>query len=79
MSNQKMFYKSFIYAGVLLLILVLLGAARMQARASTTPDLISQGKQIFRFDTFGDEDFWADNSSCIRRLKERSSMALDRA
>lgn len=23
------------------------------------PDLISQGKQIYRFDTFGDEDFWS--------------------
>ncbi len=30
----------------------------MQAQASTTPDLISEGQQIFRFDTFGDEDFW---------------------
>ena len=30
----------------------------MQARASQSPDLIAEGKQIFRFDTFGDEDFW---------------------
>ncbi|MEO6820029.1 MAG: hypothetical protein ABI266_10655 [Ginsengibacter sp.] len=24
------------------------------------PDLIAQGKQIYRFDTFGDEDFWSN-------------------
>lgn len=24
------------------------------------PSLLSQGKEIFRFDTFGDEDFWSD-------------------
>jgi mono/diheme cytochrome c family protein len=56
--NQKTFYKTFIYAGGLLLIVVLFGAASMQAKAISTPDLIAQGKQIFRFDTFGDEDFW---------------------
>ncbi len=58
MSNQKIFYKMSIYSGVFLLILVLFGAASMQAKASPKLDLISQGKQIFRFDTFGDEDFW---------------------
>jgi len=30
----------------------------MQAKAAETPNLIAEGKQIFRFDTFGDEDFW---------------------
>src|SRR6266540_2964506 len=58
MFNQKTFYKTLIYSGLFLLILVLFGAASLQARAISTPDLIAQGKQIFRFDTFGDEDFW---------------------
>lgn len=58
MYNRKRFYKAFTYSGVLLLILVLVGTVSLQAKASPTPDLISQGKQIFRFDTFGDQDFW---------------------
>lgn len=58
MKNRKMFYRTLIYSGVFLLIFVLFGVASMQARASSTPDLIAEGKQIFRFDTFGDEDFW---------------------
>jgi hypothetical protein len=58
MLNQKRFYKTLIYSGAFLLIFVLLGAAGIQARASQTQNLIAEGKQIFRFDTFGDEDFW---------------------
>ena len=58
MLNQKTFYRTLIYSGGFLLIFVLLGAAGMQARASQVPNLIEEGKQIFRFDTFGDEDFW---------------------
>ena len=58
MLNQKRFHKTLIYSGVWLLILVLVGAASMQAKASQTANLIAEGKQIFRFDTFGDEDFW---------------------
>ena len=58
MLVQKTFYKSLIHSGVLLLILVLFGANSMRASASQTANLIAEGKQIFRFDTFGDEDFW---------------------
>src|SRR6266496_3511954 len=58
MLGHRTFQKTLIYSGALILALVLFGAARMQAQASTTPDLISEGQQIFRFDTFGDEDFW---------------------
>jgi hypothetical protein len=58
MLNGKTFYKPLLGSGVLLLILVLFGVAGMQARASQSPDLIAEGKHIFRFDTFGDEDFW---------------------
>ena len=58
MLNRKPFPKVFVYSGISLLILALFGAASMQARASQAADLIAEGKQIFRFDTFGDEDFW---------------------
>jgi hypothetical protein len=58
MLNQKTFYKTLIYSGVFLVIVVLFGAAGMQAAASQSANLIAEGKQIFRFDTFGDEDFW---------------------
>ena len=58
MLDQKMFHKMLIYSGVLLLIFALLVATGMQAKASQTANLITEGKHIFRFDTFGDEDFW---------------------
>lgn len=58
MLNQERFYKTLIYSGVFLSVLVLLGIANTQAQAGRSADLIAQGKQIFRFDTFGDEDFW---------------------
>jgi hypothetical protein len=60
MLHQELISRSLIYSGVLLLIIVTFGAAAMQAAASQTPDLIAEGKQIFRYDTFGDEDFWGD-------------------
>jgi hypothetical protein len=58
MLNQKTVYKMLIRSGVLLLALVLIGLASSQAQARRSADLIAQGRQIFRFDTFGDEDFW---------------------
>lgn len=58
MLNQKRFYEKLIYSGVFLLIFMLFGIASLQAAASQSADLIAEGKQIFRFDTFGDEDFW---------------------
>lgn len=58
MLEHKIFYKTLIYSGILLLVFVLFAAANIQARASQSADLIAEGKQIFRFDTFGDEDFW---------------------
>src|SRR5205823_2629424 len=42
----------------LLLIIAFLLMVNLQAHAGSSQDLIAQGKQIFRFDTFGDEDFW---------------------
>ncbi|HET9588992.1 MAG TPA: hypothetical protein VFO91_09415 [Anaerolineales bacterium] len=50
--------RKLIYAGALLLLFVLFGAAGLQAKANQTANLIAEGKHIFRFDTFGDEDFW---------------------
>jgi hypothetical protein len=57
MFISKAFYKTLIYSGVMLLIFIF-GAAGIQAEAHQSQDLIAEGKQIFRFDTFGDEDFW---------------------
>ncbi len=58
MLHRNGLSRPLIYAGVLLLLVVILGAATLQARAGVTPDLVAEGKQIFRYDTFGDEDFW---------------------
>ena len=58
MLKHRRLSQIFFYSGALVLILVLFGAVSMQAKANQTPDLIAEGKQIFRFDTFGDEDFW---------------------
>jgi hypothetical protein len=59
MLDQKTLHKTLLYSGALLLVLTFLfGVAGMQAKASQTADLVAEGKQIFRFDTFGDEDFW---------------------
>ena len=58
MLSQRMVYKSSIYSGMFLLILTMFGLAGMRAAAKQSPNLTAEGKQIFRFDTFGDEDFW---------------------
>jgi hypothetical protein len=58
MLNQKTVYKMLIRSGVFLLALVLFSFASTQAQARKSADLVKQGKQIFRFDTFGDEEFW---------------------
>jgi hypothetical protein len=48
-----------IYSGASLLMLTFLfGAVGMQAKANQNRELVAEGKHIFRFDTFGDEDFW---------------------
>lgn len=44
--------------GLLLIVAFLFGVASQQAQASQSRNLIAEGKQAFRFDTFGDEDFW---------------------
>ena len=57
MLHQNISYKILIRVGAFLLLLAAFGAV-MNAQARKSADLIAQGKQIFRFDTFGDEDFW---------------------
>jgi len=57
MLERKTRYKLLIYSGVLLLLLTFV-AVGSQADASKRANLIAEGQQIFRFDTFGDEDFW---------------------
>src|SRR5690349_11204956 len=58
MLSQKPFPNLLVYSGVFLLVLVVSSAIGLQAKAKQSADLIAEGKQIFRFDTFGDEDFW---------------------
>ena len=49
-------------ASVLLVILACLAACGDDDEGPTvpTPDQLAEGKQTFRFDTFGDETFWTD-------------------
>ena len=48
-----------IYSGALLLMFVFVFVAvDRHGTGRRTAKLIDEGKQIFRFDTFGDEDFW---------------------
>lgn len=58
MAVKKASSRIVIYLGILLLILVFGFAVAYQVKASQAADLVAQGKQIFRYDTFGDEDFW---------------------
>jgi len=58
MLNFRSPPKTLMYSGLALVVLALLGATAMQAQASRTANLIAEGRQIFRFDTFGDEEFW---------------------
>jgi len=41
--------------------------------------LISQGRQTFRYETFGDEAFWGTRSTFIRPSPARRMAAWDRA
>src|SRR5512138_854043 len=58
MIRYRFVPKRLIHVGAILLVLALLAAAVIQARAGAKPSLVAQGKQIFRYDTFGDQDFW---------------------
>lgn len=41
--------------------------------------MIDEGRQTFRYDTFGDEDFWAARCDCTRRSRALRTAASGRA
>jgi hypothetical protein len=49
-----------------------------EAILDNAEQLIEEGQQTFRFDTFGDEEFWGGDFSCTRRLREAHSAVSDR-
>jgi len=64
--------------GIIVIIIVALAACSIDASRSSDPPIgaaamIAQGKQIFRFDTFGDETLWSDTL----RLHEVIRTAVD--
>jgi hypothetical protein len=40
-----------------------LDASRLDGPAAMNPSLVADGRQIFRFDTFGNETFWSDTAA----------------
>jgi mono/diheme cytochrome c family protein/cytochrome c5 len=60
-------------AGMLILLAGGCGGSHAPAQAPDDPAMIGQGKQIFRFDTFGDEAQWSDTL----RLHEVIPAAVD--
>ena len=44
-------------------------------RCAKAPSVFEQGKAIFRFDTFGDEDYWGGKLRCTRRSRAPLSEA----
>jgi hypothetical protein len=45
----------------------------VQPAATLDPELVRQGKRIFRFDTFGDETFWTDTLKLHRVIRNSVS------
>jgi hypothetical protein len=58
MLRQQRISITLIRAGVFLLTVTLFAIAATRVAANKNADLIAEGQQIFRYDTFGDEDFW---------------------
>src|SRR5512140_1023285 len=50
----------FTLLGAAAVALLAASCARSSTPTSPSPQAIDQGKQIFRFETFGDETFWTD-------------------
>src|SRR5215216_2391386 len=69
MLNPQRFYKILIQSGVFLLVLMLFGVFSMRAAASQSVNLIAEGKQIFRYDTFGDQDFWGGQLQLYKAIE----------
>jgi hypothetical protein len=76
-------------APAVILLMVTIGASTAKIAAKSAPfradadenakRLIEQGRQIFRFDTFGDEAFWTDQLQMqqpVRGLSPQSALAI---
>ena len=48
-----------------------IGLSRLAAVAPVDSGLASEGKEIFRFDTFGDEQFWTDKLGLHEVVEEK--------
>ena len=44
------------------------GSCRREPENEVTTDIERQGRQIFRYDTFGDERFWTDTAQLHKTL-----------
>jgi hypothetical protein len=54
-------------------------ADSLMAAAAMNPSLIAEGREIFRFDTFGNETFWSDTAALhvkINALKPADALAV---
>jgi hypothetical protein len=66
--GRSIFFRVGVLSGIVLPVVLLVTLGR-GAKSQATPhdatqnnadQLVSQGRQIFRFDTFGDQTFWGD-------------------
>src|SRR5512146_805962 len=62
MLRQSKLLRVLMFAGGFLVVAAIVGfsAVALRADASNKIDLVAQGQQTFRFDTFGDQAFWGD-------------------
>jgi cytochrome c553 len=54
-------------------------ADSLMAAAAMNPSLIEQGREVFRFDTFGNETFWSDTAALhvkVNALKPQDAIAV---
>ena len=73
-------------AALLLLGGVLVNGTVNAVTQKTTPQamnpdlrLINQGRNVFRYDTFGDQAFWGARFSCTKRSRARKTAASEPA
>ena len=66
------FWRSTVAAAVLIV-----GGCSRAPKSTARTDLEVQGRQIFRYDTFGDEQFWTDTAK-LNELSTSGSSRLKR-
>ena len=49
--------------------------AKLTAAANMSPSIVAEGRQIFRFDTFGNETFWSDTAALHVKVNDLSPQA----